>query len=376
MPIRTLEHSSLILFEESFSSLQDPRRMDKGNVHYSLEEIIFLTVSASVCGYSAWTAIEEFGKLKIDWLRKFYLFKKIPSHDALGDFFSALDSKAFAQCFLGWVQAVVKKAASKVVPIDGKTIRGAASSGSKYPQHIVSAFCARNRLCLGQVAVAEKENEITAIPELLDILFIENSIVTIDAIGCQKAIAEKIIEKRADYILQVKDNQKYLKDQIEDVFNGSAPRNTNAKTNVGYGRIENRICEAIAVKDIYFEDGDEWAKLKSIVRIQSFRTIKKTGVKSEEYRYYISSLKADGALINDAIRSHWSIENNLHWELDVLYNEDGQLKRAGNSAQNANIISKVALGLLENEKTVKKTKPLKRLNAAHNDHYRELVLKI
>lgn len=370
------EYTPLIVFKESFQSLKDPRRLSKGNILYSLEEIIFLTISASVCGCTAWTTIEEFGNLKTDWLRKFYPFKKIPSHDAISDFFSALAPQAFSKCFFEWVQAVTERAKGKVVPIDGKTIRGAASLGGKYPQHIVSAFCAGNRLCIGQVEVAEKENEITAIPALLDILFLEGSIVTIDAMGCQKEIAKKIVEKKADYILQVKDNQKYLKDQIEDIFNGTSLRCVSEKSAMGHGRIEKRICETIAVKDVYFQDREQWAKLNTLVRIQSFRTIKKTGVQSQEYRYYISSLKPDATLLNDAVRSHWSIENNLHWELDVLYNEDGQLKKIGNSAQNSNIINKVALGLIENEKTVIKTKPLKRLRAAHNDAYRELVLKL
>ena len=246
----TQEYASLIVFKESFQLLKGPRRLTKGNVHYSLEEIIFLTISASVCGCTAWTTIEEFGNLKTDWLRKFYPFKKIPSHDAISDFFSALDPQAFSQCFFEWMQAVVERANGKIIPIDGKTIRGAASLGGKYPQHIISAFCAGNRLWIGQVAVAEKENEITSIPALLDILFLEGSIITIDAMGCQKDIAKKIVEKKADYILQVKDNQKYLKDQIEDIFNGSAARNrSSSKTSMEHGRIEKRICETIAIKE-------------------------------------------------------------------------------------------------------------------------------
>lgn len=145
---------------------------------------------------------------------------------------------------------MVERANGKIIPIDGKTIRGAASLGGKYPQHIISAFCAGNRLWIGQVAVAEKENEITSIPALLDILFLEGSIITIDAMGCQKDIAKKIVEKKADYILQVKDNQKYLKDQIEDIFNGSAARNrSSSKTSMEHGRIEKRICETIAIKE-------------------------------------------------------------------------------------------------------------------------------
>ena len=300
----------------------------------------------------------------------------MPSHDVIGDLFSALNPKIFAECFINWVHEIAIKTGSDVVAIDGKTVRGAASKGNKFPLHIVSAFCTKNRLCLGQQAVAEKSNEITAIPKLLALLTLDGCIVTTDAMGCQKQIAKKIREQRADYILQVKDNQKDLKEQMDDIFNSKTPRKTDTNISTGHGRIEKRQCEAIAVGNVILDGCENWKDLQTLVRIKSERTIKKSGDKSTEYRYYISSLKAEPGLLNKSIRSHWGIENNLHWNLDVIFREDGQLKRKGNSAENYNIIAKVALGLVDNEKTKKLTKPLKRLRASIDDNYRELILKV
>ena len=364
------------LFKSNFSSLTDPRRTTKGNLIYSLEELLFLTISAVISGCNTWVLIAEYGRIKQDWFRKFYPYKRMPSHDAISDLFSVLDHQKFGECFINWVNDVATKTDSDVVAIDGKTIRGAASKGNKFPLHIVTAFCAKNRLCLGQQAVVEKSNEITAIPKLLDLLTLDGCIVTLDAMGCQKDIAEKIRSKDAHYVLQVKDNQKNLKEQIEDIFDSKASRKIDLKQGIGHGRIEQRRCEAIALPAVVFDGAQHWKDLQTLVRIKSERTIKKTGEKSTEYRYYITSLTDDAELLNKSIRSHWGIENNLHWNLDVIFKEDGQLKRHGNSAQNFNIISKTALGLIDNEKTLKISKPMKRLRASIDDNYRELILKI
>jgi predicted transposase YbfD/YdcC len=363
-------------FTKHFSPLQDPRRITKGNLIYSLEELLFLTIAAVICGCNTWIAIAEYGRLKQDWFRKFYRYKKMPSHDAISDFFSALDPQVFSECFLNWVNGIATKTDSNVVAIDGKTVRGAASKGNKFPLHIVTAFCTRNRLCLGQLAVAEKGNEITAIPQLLELITLDGCIVTLDAMGCQRSIAEKIRERKADYILQLKDNQKNLKMQVEDIFNSAAVRKTDVMVDAGHGRVEKRICETILASGIVLEGKENWKDLQLLVRIKSERTMKSTGEKSTDYRYYISSLKDDAELVNKSIRSHWGIENNLHWNLDVIFKEDGQLKRKGNSAENFNVIAKVALGLIDNEKSVKLSKPLKRLRAVVDDSYREIILKV
>jgi predicted transposase YbfD/YdcC len=363
-------------FKEHFSTLKEPRRTSKGNLIYSLEEILFLTISAVISGCSTWVAIEAFGKLKIDWLRKFYSYKNgTPSHDAISDLFSIIDPKIFGECFMNWVKAIADITDSEVVSFDGKTIRGVGSNSRKYPIHIVTAFCTKNRISLGQESVEDKSNEIIAIPKLLDLLTLTGCIITTDAMGCQKKIAEKIREKKADYILQVKDNQKELKQQIEKLFDIKKAKSSDTEIDFGHGRIETRTCEVIT--DLKFMDGKEdWAGLSSVVRIESIRETKKTGVKTKEFRYYITSIKDNAKLINNSVRKHWGIENHLHWNLDVIFNEDGQLKRKGDSAKNFNIISKVALGLIENEKTVNISKPLKRLHAALDDTYREKILKV
>ena len=363
------------LFEDSFSTLQDPRRLIKGNIMYPINEILFLTISAVVSGSMAWTSIETFGEMKLDWLRKFYPYNNgIPSHDAISDLFSALSPSAFGSCFMKWVNSISQISEGEIVAIDGKTIRGAASSGNKkYPLHIVSAYAAHNRLCLGQEAVGEKSNEITAIPRLLDLLSLKGCIVTIDAMGCQKEIAQKIVDKGADYVLMVKDNQAELKEQVEKMFRLGNGVTSDSNVDAGHGRVETRVCNT--TQDLtFFDTKEQWPHIKSVVQIKSERMFKKTGETSTETRYYISTLPANAKHLNDSIRTHWAIENNLHWSLDVIFGEDGQLKRNGYSAQNFNIISKIALGLLEKECTVKNTKPNKRLMAALNDNYREMVL--
>lgn len=368
--------STAQIFKNSFSTLKDPRRTDRGNIQYSIEELLFVTIVGAICGYQIWEEIAEFGELKKDWFRKFFPYKKMPSHDVLERLFAAIKPKIFSQCFINWVSEIADKSESDVVAFDGKTIRGTASMGSSFPLHIVTAFCTKNKLTLGQQSVSEKSNELAAIPFLLEILDLVGCTVSIDAIGCQPSIAEKIIDNGADYILQVKGNQQYLKDEIEDWFDSKIiPKNSNQMVSLGHGRIEKRTCEVIS--DLAsFSAKENWKNLGAIVRIFSERTIKKTGEKSAEYRYYISSIKDDAKRINESIRSHWAIENNLHWSLDVIFKEDGQLKRKGNAAENFNIINKAALGLLDNERSTKHYRPMKRMKASHSDDYRELILKV
>lgn len=368
-------NSKIALFKDIFITLKDKRRITKGNIRYSLHEILFLTVSACVCGCNTWESIEEFGELKIIWFRKYFPYKYgIPSHDTLGEFFGSLNSKEFGKCFMEYTKALAK-IESKVIAIDGKTIRGAASNHRNSPLHIVTAFCENNRLSLAQETVDDKKNEINAIPKLLNIIALDNTIVTIDAMGCQKEIALKIREKNADYILQVKDNQKELNSQIEKLFKKNPIKEQSIENDMGHGRIEKRTCKII--DNLTFLDGKEgWKDLKCVVEVESEVIQKKTGEVSKSKRHYISSLQAPAKEISEAIRGHWSIENNLHWNLDVIFKEDFQLKRKGNSAENFNLISKLSLGLLEAEKTKKKSKPIKRLIASLDDSYRELILGI
>lgn len=364
------------LFTDCFVSLKDPRRTTKGHILYPINEILFLTISAVVSGLSSWTGIALFGEEKIEWLRSYFPYSNgSPSHDVLGNFFSLLDPAAFEACFARWVSSIGSVGEGDIVCFDGKTIRGASRmEGRKYPIHVVSAYAANQRLCLGPLAVDQKSNEITAIPKLLDQLAIQGCIVTIDAMGCQKEIAHKIASKGADYILMVKNNQQELKEQVEKVLNRGNAAHSATDTDFGHGRIETRKCTV--TQDVTFLDGkEEWSKMRSVIKVESERIIKKAGEISAETRYYISTLQADPKRLNASIRSHWAIENNLHWSLDVIFGEDDQLKRKGYSAQNFNIINKVALGLLEQEKTCKGSKPNKRIKAALSDAYRVTVLK-
>ena len=340
-----------------------------------MEEILFLTISACISGANSWTAIEAFGKSKLDWLRRFHPYRHgVPSHDAVSDLFALLCPKAFGKCFMDWVNRIHHITDGLVVSLDGKTVRGFIGTGKKSSLHIVSAYASMNRVTLGQIAVDEKSNEITAIPKLLDLLTLNGCIVTIDAMGCQKEIARKIRERKADYILMVKDNQPELKEQVLKVFKLGNQIKTATDVTSGHGRVETRTCQASSALE-FLDVKEEWKDLKSIVRVISARYDKKTAKTSTEERLYITSLDSDAGLLNEAIRSHWGIENNLHWELDVVFREDGQLKRAGNSAENFNIISKIALGIIDSDKSVKNSKPNKRLMAACDDKYREKLLK-
>lgn len=363
------------LFTQSFSSLKDPRRNTKGNFTYPLSEILFLCISSLLSGMTGWTDIEEFGKTKLPWLKKFFPYQNgTPSHDVLGKLFSRLNPDQFGSCFIEWVNSISELTAGEVVAFDGKSIRGSKNNSTgKSCFHIVSAYAVNNKICLGQLAVDEKSNEITAIPKLLDLIAVKGCIVTIDAMGCQKKIAAKIREKDADYLLMVKDNQQELLSQIKQVFKLTKPSSVNLDIDSGHGRVETRKCEVI--KDLKFLDEKiNWLDLKSIVKISSIR-FNKQSLKEEAFeRYYISSLSDDSTAFNKAVRSHWTIENNLHWNLDVVFREDQQQKKKDNSPINFNMMSKIALGMLEKNKTKKLSKNRMRLRAALDDKYREKLI--
>jgi predicted transposase YbfD/YdcC len=363
-------------FRKYFSALQDPRRTAKGHFYYPLEEILFLVISAVLSGVDDWTSIAFFGNTKLEWLRRFFPYKHgIPSHDVLGKLFSRLDPVKFSECFTNWVNTISDLTEGEVIAIDGKSICGSGDSGSpKSALHVVSAYAAGNKLCLGQVTVDQKHNEIVAIPKVLGLLAIKGCVVTIDAMGCQKEIARQIIKQGGDYVLMVKDNQKGLKGQTEKLFNYYKSPEKNETVSSGHGRVETRVCEAIG--DLGFMDEKEhWPGLKSIVRVTSSRYIKKTGKESTDTRFYISSLEPNPQKLNKNVRSHWAIENNLHWTLDVIFNEDSKLKKKDFSAANFNIISKIALAILEKDTSFKASKRQKRLKAALDDNYREKLLK-
>lgn len=369
----TIEQNSY--FDTLFSELKDPRRTTSGHYYYPLNEILFLTITAVLSGFETWSLIQIFGEEKISWLRNYFPFKEgIPSEFVLRNVFSKLDTKSFNSCFIKWINTISKLTKGEVVAIDGKTVRGSGKADIPHSAlHIVSAYATENRLCLGQKVVDKKKNEIIAIPELLELLVLKGCIVTIDAMGCQKAIAKNIIEAEADYILMVKDNQPELASQVKKIFNLQKNNPKDETTSFGHNRIETRTCE-LTDNLTFLDDKELWPGLRSIAKITSLRHDKQTGKSSCEIRYYITSLAPDPTKISKSIRSHWGIENNLHWNLDVVFNEDKSLKKKDNSPANFNIVRKVALALLEKDKIQKGSKNTKRGKAAISDDYRSKLI--
>jgi predicted transposase YbfD/YdcC len=343
-------------------------------------EILLLTLCAVLSGAEDWVSIVEWGEMKLDWLREFLPFKQgIPSHDVLGDVFAALDAEKFEQCFREWIQSLCPALAGKIVAVDGKTVRGSGASGKgRRAIHMVSAFASESGLLLGQLKTAEKSNEITAIPELLSALDVNEAIVTIDAIGCQKAIVEKIVAGGGDYVLAVKSNQPKLFEAVVDFFDegmrygfGGTPCAFHETVEKDHGRIETRRCWAFGKVDWLLPE-QQWKKLSMVGMIESVRDI--NGETSTERRYYIGSIPAEASRFGHAVRNHWGVENKLHWQLDVSFREDDCRARRGNSAQNLSTIRRIALQLLRQDTSRKIGIRNSRLKAGWSDDYRAKVL--
>ena len=359
-----------------FSQMEDKRRTSKGNFKHELLDIIFLVVSATVSSCNDWESIEVFGESQLEWLRKYYPFKNgIPSHDTINRVFSSLDPKVFGEYFIEWTQEICKLSQGDLVAIDGKTIRRSYDKkAGKSAIHIVSAYAEKNRICLGQIQTSEKSNEITAIPELIDLLYLKDAVVSIDAMGCQKQIADVIRSKKADYLLAVKNNQKSLYEEIENLFLITKPTSEHVCCDIDHGRSEVRKCQLI--NDLAFLDERKvWKDLYGVLKVTTEITKKSSQKTTKEIRYYITSSKADAKKMNAMIRGHWSIENNLHWMLDVVFNEDQSRRRIGNSATNFNMIAKVALALIERI-PMKKSKRQRRFKAGFDPKFREKVLNL
>ncbi len=354
-------------FFEHFADLPDPR-LERTKQH-KLSDILFITIAAVLSGCDDWNAIELYGETKEEWLRKYLeLPNGIPSHDTFNRLFAALDSTALRECFLSWVQSVVSVTEGEVVSIDGKRLCASGEQGKRSLIHLVSAWSEANHMVLAQYKVEDKSNEITAIPTLLDVLELKSCIVTIDAMGCQKEIASSIIDKEADYILAVKGNQPFLLDDIKEAFTENPSTSEDVQVGVGHGRIERRTCRVLHDTD-WICKAKEWKELKSLIEITAERTHKTSGEQQKEVRYYISSLKADAASFNNYIRSHWGIENHLHWTLDVVFSEDESRKRAGHAAENFALITRIALNLLKNDGSTKVSMKSKRHKAGWDNEY-------
>lgn len=358
-----------------FSELKDPRNT-KSQI-YSLEDIVFLTISAVVSGCDTFVDIANFGKYRYDWLSKYVNFPegKSPSHDAINDFYRRLDTNKFQECFIKWTSEVCGITEGDLISIDGKCLRGSHDRyNSKSAIYMVSAWSQKNEMVLAQKKVDEKSNEITAIPKLLEILELKGAIISIDAMGTQKDIAEKIINKEADYILALKNNQATLYEEVESRFKNTI--SVSDKTiEKSHGRIEERNCEVIDNLE-FIDETIKWKGIKSVIKISTNRTIISTGKVSKECRYYISSLKKSPKEFNSLIRGHWAIENKLHWVLDVQFNEDKSRTRNGNGDQNFAIIRHIALNLLKLYIKPKMSLRIKRKNAAWSNQILQEILNI
>jgi predicted transposase YbfD/YdcC len=339
-----------VVFLGHFKDLEDPRQ--QGKVDYPLEEILILCLLAVLAGADTVTDIALFGRKKLDLLRRFRPFAKgTPAHDHLGDILAVLDPEQFQRCFVAWVAALTGTPEG-VISVDGKTVRrsGQKKKGGKAPIHMVSAFAARQRLVLGQMKVAEKSNEIVAIPKLLEMLAIEGAIVTIDAMGCQREIAQKVVEKKADYVLALKGNQGSLREDVELFVaeqKAAGFKHTRISTDQtvdgDHGRIETRTTTVI--HDVtWLRERHDWPGLRSVVVVESEREI---GDKVErETRFYITSLVLLATMLAPIIRSHWAIENSLHGVMDMVFRDDECRLRTDHAPANFCTIKQMAHNLV------------------------------
>jgi predicted transposase YbfD/YdcC len=365
---------------DHFADLQDPRR-DHCKLHL-LQDIVAIALCAVIAGANTWQQIETFGKAKKDWLAGFLALPNgVPSHDTFRRVFCLLNPRAFEDCFVSWMNAACDTCGLQRIHIDGKTLRGSrrkAPGGLCPALHLVSAWAGANHLTLGQVAVEGKSNEITAIPKVLDLFDLKGCLVSIDAIGCQKGIAQKIVGQGGDYLLQVKENQPTLLADIQACFDRAAEAEfegvksdgCDTRENKGHGREEER-----AYTVIYDPQGlstrQEWQGLEAIMQVYRRRCV--GGNQSEEWHYYISSSGARAKVLAESARGHWSIENNLHWVLDVVFKEDACRTRDENAASNLALLRKIALSLLKRAPG-KESMLDKRLHAAWDDTYLETIL--
>ena len=360
---------------DHFATLDDPRR-NYGNLRHDFEAVLAIALCGMICGADDWFTIAEFGKAKQTWLETFLdLPNGIPSHDTFNDIFAKLEPQQFQECFIAWASSLSDLLPKDVVAIDGKALRGSYDKARSKPAiHMVSAWCAANEICLGQVKTEAKSNEITAIPKLLKMLNLDGALVTIDAMGCQKSIVQDIQDRNADYLLGVKDNQPTLHEAIHERFINAestdfatdfvssavppdaAPRHGTAVT-----------CRVSQNLEGFERLTDAWVGLKSLIVIETEAGL--GDQKTRERRLYISSRVENAEYFLAATRKHWQIENKLHWVLDVAYREDGARNRIGHSAENLSTLRRISLNILKNDKTAKLGIKSKRLTAGWDEAY-------
>jgi len=366
-------------FITHFSIINDPR-IERHKKH-QLIDILFLSVCAVLSGAEGWEDIEDFGLVKLDWLRKYLPFENgIPKHDTIARVLSRIEPASIQTCFIKWVQDIAQEAQMNVIAIDGKTARRSFKTRSrKDALHMVSAWSCGHGLVLGQQRVDKKSNEITAIPKLLDLLDVNGSTITLDAMGCQHQIVDKIIEKGGDYVIALKGNQGQLNEEVRAWFHIAHREKFNnvmssqyEHTDSGHGRIEVRRCLQLEIENSWLTDSDKWSSIKSVICIESERHI---GEKcTTEQRYYISSHQLNAERLNNIIRNHWGVENSLHWTLDMTFREDDSRIRRGNAAEVMNVLRKLALNIVKLNKTRKASMKRKLKMAALDDDFRAELL--
>lgn len=365
-----------------FNSMPDPRV--ERTKRYPLLEIIFLSICAVLSGADGWKAIHDFGEIKLDWLRKYLPYAEgIPTDDTIARVMRRLETKAFAACFVAWMTGVSLATGETIISIDGKTLRRSYNRrDNKSAIHMVSAWSHANGVVLGQEKTAEKSNEITAIPELLDVLELKGCIVTIDAMGCQEAIVEKIVQKKADYVLALKGNQGHLHQDVKQFFEMAQKANFSNishdfhdEHDAGHGRVEYRKCWVFAPRQYKesFHNLDKWKKLEKIIVVQTQRDL---GQKvTHETRFFIASCQPTAKQAMNIVRAHWQIENCLHWTLDMTFAEDYSRIRTEASPENLAIIRHITLNMIRKDTSRKASVKRKRAIAALDHNFRSTLIE-
>ncbi|MHC5770860.1 MAG: ISAs1 family transposase [Nostoc sp.] len=370
-----------ITIADHFAVIQDPR-IDRTKRH-NLIDIMTIAIIAVICGADGWVGIEIYGCAKYEWLKTFLeLPNGIPSHDTFARIFAQINPQQFQSCFVDWMKSIHQITSGKVVAIDGKTLRGSYNESSDQSAIVmVSAWATTNRLVLGQVKVDEKSNEITAIPELLKVLELSGCIVTIDAIGCQKEIVRLITQQDADYVITLKKNQGNLYDEVEKLFQSGIStdfegiQHSTYKTEErGHGRHEIRHYVMLSQIQSRLNSDSVWSNFNSVGMVEAVRSL--NGEATVETHYFISSLESNAKQFGNSIRSHWGIENSLHWILDVALREDDCRIRKDNAPQNFAILRHIAVNLLGQEKRVKRGIKNKQFFAGLDNNYLERVLAL
>lgn len=365
-------------FIAHFSLIPDPR-VERCKRH-ELIDILFLCMVAVVCGAEGWEEVEDFGHAREEWLRQYLPFSNgIPGHDTIARVMSRLEPKALQVSFVSWMQDVVTMTDRTVVAIDGKTVRRSFKNGDRRSAiHMVNAWASANNMVLGQLKVDGKTNEITAIPELLSILAIKGCIITIDAMGCQTKIAEKIISGKADYVIGLKENQPELRRGTRELFNLppgelDLEEASYQETTKDHGRIETRVCRQLAIDERWLPEIERWAGLKSVIEIKATREVI-GGETTEESRYYISSLQLNARQAFNAVKTHWTVENSLHWSLDMSFREDECRIRRDNGPEFFAVMRRLSINVIKKDTSKKAGIHRKRRMAAMNPDYASHLL--